>query len=226
MPHQSTLFFTTADHVSIVGTYMLPDDDSIAGAVLLHMMPSNRQSYHDTQLLLAHCGIASFAIDLRGHGDSVQQEKTTLDYKTFSDADHQKSILDVAGAVEYLCTLAHIDMSRVSLIGASVGANLALEYQQQHPEISLSILLSPGISYHGIHADEPIRKLKWNQQSILFTSTGDEYSFESSLALHELAADQTIVEEVDGNEHGTALFLYSDVVKKIIKYMKEWSQKK
>src|SRR3989339_472164 len=97
---RNTIWFDTADGVRIFGDYVLPEEGIIAGAVMLHMMPSTRQSYRILQDAIAHCGIASLAIDLRGHGESILQNGKAINYQDFSNQQHQDSIADVVVSVE------------------------------------------------------------------------------------------------------------------------------
>jgi pimeloyl-ACP methyl ester carboxylesterase len=131
---------TAGDGIEVAGTYIpgsLP-----SGVVMLHMMPATRRSYDGLGDKLAEAGFHTMAIDLRGHGDSGGG-----DYMDFSDAQHQKAILDVKAAVDFL-KKQNPDMG-IGFVGASIGANLALQYAAANP-VAFLALLSPGISYRGI----------------------------------------------------------------------------
>ena len=60
----------TIDGVALIGEWTLPAGATTA-ALLLHMMPATRQSWRGLVQALSAANIASLAIDLRGHGESV-----------------------------------------------------------------------------------------------------------------------------------------------------------
>jgi pimeloyl-ACP methyl ester carboxylesterase len=130
----------TSDETQIAGTY-IPGSLSF-GAVLLHMMPADKSSFDDLSQRLSQIGFHTLAIDLRGHGES-----SGGDYQSFSDEQHQKSIFDVMVAVEYLRK--QDPEMKIGLVGASIGANLAMQYAAANP-VSFLVLLSPGLNYRGV----------------------------------------------------------------------------
>jgi alpha/beta superfamily hydrolase len=130
----------TSDEMRIAGIYIpgsLP-----FGAVLLHMMPADKSSFEDLAQRLSEVGFHTLAIDLRGHGQSAGG-----DYQSFSDEQHQKAIFDVMAAVDFL-RKQNPDM-QIGFVGASIGANLAMQYTAANP-VSFLALLSPGLNYRGV----------------------------------------------------------------------------
>src|SRR3989344_931611 len=92
--------FLTEDGVTVVGDYY--EGGGEKAVLLLHMMPATRASWIAFANKLVAEGWSALAIDLRGHGESVSVPGGALDYKTFSDAEHQASIADVESGIEYL----------------------------------------------------------------------------------------------------------------------------
>lgn len=222
MSLRTQVFFDTPDHVHIVGDYVLPEDDIQRCAVLVHMMPATRKSFTFFQEALALGGVASLAIDLRGHGDSVSvnNQDTPLDYRDFSPEQHQQSIWDVRGAVAYLCQLTAKPSKACVLVGASIGANLAIQCASEEHTIPLTIALSPGLDYRGIHALSFIKRMDSSRQrAILASSTEDAYSFESTQKLHAEAPEYTELFTREGSEHGTDMFEDNDFALKIVKVL-------
>jgi pimeloyl-ACP methyl ester carboxylesterase len=158
----------TIDGIDIVGDYY-DGRPSKKGALLLHMMPTDRKSWWDFALQLEDAGFRVFAIDLRGHGESTGGPNG---YKKFKNNDHQKSILDIEAGIMFLETEG-IELGEIVLVGASIGANLALRYAAEHPEIKAAVLLSPGLNYRGIEAEPLIRKLQPGQRIFIATSIDD-----------------------------------------------------
>ncbi len=145
--------------------------------VFLHMMPAMKESWRGLAQAFVREGYAGIAIDLRGHGKSVHREIYTadhepLDYQKFSDEEHQRSILDVEAAVAH-CVSQGAKPDQISFIGASFGANLALQYMCAHPEFLTAILLSPGLDYRGIIA-KPLACTLHEGQRVLFVSSFDD----------------------------------------------------
>jgi dienelactone hydrolase len=105
-------------------------------------MPADKSSFEDLSQRLSQIGFHTLAIDLRGHGQSAGG-----DYQSFSDEQHQKAIFDVMAAVDYLRR--QDSNMQIGFIGASIGANLAMQYAAANPA-SFLVLLSPGLNYRGV----------------------------------------------------------------------------
>lgn len=165
----ATITLKTLDGIDIVGTFF--DVPESKGAVLfLHMMPATKESWSELAPLFAKKGYLALAIDLRGHGES---EGGPDGYKKFSDEDHQKSILDVDAAVKYLLAKG-VAMDQVVLIGASIGANLALKYIADHSDFKTAIMLSAGLNYRGIMTIPAAESLKPGARVFFLTSRDDD----------------------------------------------------
>lgn len=192
--------FHTKDGITIAADYYPSTIQN--GMLLLHMMPSNRFSWRPFAVKLQENGFHVLAIDLRGHGESTGGPDG---YRTFSDSEHQKSIFDVEAAVDFLRSKG---VEKIHLGGASIGANLALQYASQHIEIPSVMLLSPGLDYHGIHADIWMDNLKSHQAVLLAASDDDMYSFTSVKTLFEHAANLFTreVKLLSEAGHGTDMF--------------------
>lgn len=195
-----TVRFSTKDGIEIVGDYYAATISS--GIILLHMMPADRSSWRALAGKVQQEGISVLAIDLRGHG---QSSGGPMGYRAFSDSDHEKSIFDIEASVEFLhakgVTTFHIG-------GASIGANLSLQYAAQHQKIASVFLLSPGLDYHGIHADIWMDNMKPDQRVLLAASDDDVYSLTTVKALVDRSKNLPKRDlRILGNAgHGTAMF--------------------
>ncbi len=199
--------FQTEDNVTIIGNYFVGVRANVPAVLLLHMMPATKESWNDFAEKLQKAGFQALAIDLRGHGESIKQNGKTLNYQKFSDQDHQNSILDVEAAVLWLAQKGKVE----SIVGASIGANLALQFQSEHPEIKKSVLLSPGLDYRGVKTETPAANLKVNQAVFFAATDGDARSSEFSAAqmsqrLYDLIRAQKEIKIFNGTEHGTDVF--------------------
>ena len=135
----------------------------------------------------------------------------------------QKSILDLNAAVEFL-KKQKADPKNIYFAGASIGANLSLQYLAKNPEFKKSILLSAGLNYHGIKAEEPIQQLKSDQKVLLVAAKDDQRSggnnAEMNQKLKELAPknSELIIYETGG--HGTDLLkAHPELQEKIVQFL-------
>lgn len=193
--------FTTSDGVEIVGDFY--PSHGKAFAILLHMMPATRESWKPFAAHLVEAGYSVLAIDERGHGESTMDGK--LDYKTLSDEQQQAKIRDVEAAFIFLKGKDAQEANAV-VIGASIGANLAIQFLAEHPEMKAAVALSPGLDYHGIVTEPLVSRLASGQRVLLVASDDDEESFASIRQLKKRNPAQAEVFERTGIGHGTAMF--------------------
>jgi pimeloyl-ACP methyl ester carboxylesterase len=197
--------FLTDDGVRLVGDFCRGRGDGPT-ALLLHMMPATKESWSGLGQLLVGSGFSVLAIDLRGHGESVEGPAgRRLDYRTFTDAEHQSKILDVATAVRWLGTERGEAVSPPVIVGASIGANLAIAYAGDHHEIPAVAALSPGLDYRGITTADRVRQFAPGQSLFLVASEEDERSFPAVRELARLKPDARL-KEYRGAGHGTKMF--------------------
>lgn len=208
-----SISFLTDDQVNIVGNYWQGGKNAV---LLLHMMPATKESWENFAEDLHKNNFTVLAIDLRGHGESIEQEGATLNYKTFTDEEHKESIKDVEAAVDYL--KAH-GAENIEIVGASIGANLALEYQSEHPEIKKTVLLSAGTNYHGIETLPYAEKLREDQQVYFVAGSLDGRSAGSADAMAKAIAEKIKNKEIkiyNSTAHGTDLFAEDDNLNRIL----------
>jgi alpha-beta hydrolase superfamily lysophospholipase len=198
--------FTTDDGVIIVGDWF-PAPTVLGAVVLLHMMPETRTSWGLLQRELAKRSIASLAIDLRGHGESVETtDGNKLDYNEFTDEEHQASMFDVASAVAWVKGRGQ-DLERVALGGASIGANLALEMLGEEPKLCGAVLFSPSHDYRGMNALQDVQNILPHQALFIVSSEDDQESFADSRQLYDQApTDSKTYVPYKNAGHGTHIF--------------------
>lgn len=170
----------TIDHVLIAGSYSRGSGS--AGALLLHMMPATKESWRPLVPPLIDRGLHVLAIDLRGHGESSGGPEG---YRDFSPEEHQAGVHDVAAGVDFLLQRG-CERSRIALIGASIGANLAVCFLALHHDTHRAVLLSPGLNYHGVDARKAIRDCVSPQRFLFVTSADDVQSGNNSIMVQEL----------------------------------------
>ena len=203
MPQSEIVSLLTKDNVKIKGNYY--PGTSPRGVLLLHMMPADRTSWIPFAGKLQEAGFHAFAIDLRGHGSS---QGGPDGYRRFLDEEHQLSIHDVEKAAEWLLQK---NIEAFHLVGASIGANLALQYASGRPEAVVSIiLLSPGLDYRGIKTEAMVRDLGSGQGAFFAASEEDMKSTGVSAAamakqLYDECPCRKEIKIFEGADHGTSL---------------------
>lgn len=210
----------TSDGIEISGDFWPAGTQNAPAGILLHMMPATKESWKDFARKLNQEGFQCLAIDLRGHGES---ENGPDGFRDFTEEEHQQSIKDAETATEFFVSKG-VPMEKIFLAGASIGANLCLQFQSMHPEIRASILLSPGLNYKGIETEAMVKKLKDNQSLFLIAGGGnDEYSTETVNKLYNLA--QSLNKELkifENAGHGTSIFYEEpSLIDEVINWLKK-----
>lgn len=196
--------FKTRDGVTITGNYFKPQRKQAPVFLLLHMMPATRESWNEFASIIQKNGYAALAIDMRGHGESTDRNGVMLDYKEFKDEEHRSSMNDIASAREFLAGKSEVDISRIAIAGASIGANLALWQASIDRDVRLIMLLSPGLNYRGILAEELAARFKG--YVYILASEGDTKAADSSRKLATVFSGETKMEILKGDLHGTNMF--------------------
>ncbi len=198
--------FTTDDQVKIIGGWATAPT-TIGAVILLHMYPATKESWASFQPVLAQRGIASLAIDLRGHGESVSTlEGAVLDYRKFNDDETKSTINDVHGAYAWIKGRG-IDADRIAVAGASIGANLALKFLSDEPQVPAAILLSPGLHSHGIEPMDFMDYVSPHQSVWIVASRGDddESVSDSAEIMEGLFSSDKDFTKLEGAGHGTKM---------------------
>lgn len=157
--------FTASDGMMLRGTLSNPcGGDRPPVVVLAHQLCETRAEWGNTSYdwvgALNARQIATFAIDLRGHGAS----------KMFADGanidlcrDAQRPALqvrfagmvdDVKAAVDY--AQGALQAPSVAIVGASIGANSAVVAFADDVDVRMVVALSPGLDYRSIRAEPAI----------------------------------------------------------------------
>ena len=184
-----------ADGLALVGTYAVSADASQPGpgVLLLHMLGSDRTAWAAVTVDLTAAGYAVLALDMRGHGE------------TGGDLNWDLAQDDLLRAWGFLSGLPEVDENRTAVIGASIGANMALITGAAEPAIRTVILLSPGLDYNGL-ATEPAMAAYGGRPLLVVASQDDAYAATSSQTLIEQATGLAELKMYTGSAHGTSIF--------------------
>ncbi len=183
----------TADGETLVGTFYPPPDSPAAGVLLLHMLGHRKEDWAQFATRLQETGYGVLALDLRGHGESGGERNWT------SMPD------DVQRAWTTLVAQPEVDRERTGIVGADIGANLALLAAGEEAEVRAVVLLSPGLDYHGIRTEEAMTAYG-ARPLLVVASQEDTYAATSAQALVALAQGPAAITLYTNAGHGTDMF--------------------
>lgn len=182
----------TDDGVHLQGTYYRPAAVDAPGVVLLHMLGRKRQDWDAFARQLQDAGYGVIAIDLRGHGESDGKREWA------------KMTQDAAIATQFIRSREEIDPDRIVLMGASIGANIAINDAAQDPDVAGVALLSPGLDYRGVKTAEAVKQYG-ARPLFIAASSEDEYATKSARKLDALAQGPHQLLILKNQGHGTQM---------------------
>lgn len=198
-------FIKTSDGVKISANFYPAESDK--GIILLHMLDHDKSDWQEFIPMLEHNGYNVIAIDMRGHGMSE------FDWQSMSGVELGRAVLDVDAARVYL---EEKGVTRFGVVGASIGANIALKHASQDTSIKSIVLLSPSLNYRNV---ETVENIAVYDRAIFVSASKDDFlSVDDSLTLYAAAIGTKKFMLYDGDAHGTAL-LDSDLPDVIIKWL-------
>lgn len=194
----------TIDGWAIRGTARVGGVEQGAIALLVHGLNETRASYEGLagDLLPKVGGVVTF--DLRGHGESTRKSGAERSWESFAHANEFRLMsYDVDAVVRE--AKREIGDRPLVLVGASIGANLALRWGADHAGDALGVVtLSPGLDYRGINVE--IANGRYDGRVLFVASEDDAYSAESARSLDAKSAARVHELKVwQDKGHGTRL---------------------
>ncbi|MCC7451457.1 MAG: alpha/beta fold hydrolase [Anaerolineae bacterium] len=200
--------FPAGDGVTLVGTYYGAPVRPASTVLLLHDMGSNKEAWGVFAVQLQQSGYNVLTVDLRGTG------------ATGGKVDWSKATQDVAIVLNRLRTLPGVDRRRLSVIGAGIGANLALAACADIPDCKYIVLISPRLDDSGVKIADAMARYG-NRAVFMVASRGDVPGGADSIALDKLAQGDHKLQLVEGTARGMALLsTQSGLAGTIIEWMK------
>jgi acetyl esterase/lipase len=193
-PTQSSIpmQFVMSDGLTIIGTYWGAASRPAPAVLLLHMLGGRKEDWQPFAIRLRGAGYNVLAIDLRGYGETGGQP------------DWAKAQDDVKSIFVRLSKLPGVETYRVSIVGASIGANLALVACADLPDCRSVVLLSPALDYQGVKTADAMTRYG-NRPALIAASRDDAPSGSDSAALDKLARGQHRLLIYEGSVHGLTL---------------------
>jgi len=160
-----------ADGVAIAATVYDAPGSPAPAVVLVHMLTRTKEDWRPFAERLQAAGITALALDLRGHGQSEGLA-----------APASAMALDVRAAVSWLAARAEVRAGAVAIVGASLGASLALLTAADVPTVRGVALLSPALDYRGVRIEAAAKKYG-SRPMLLAVSSEDPYALRTVRAL-------------------------------------------
>ncbi len=160
-----------ADGVALAATVYDAPSSPAPAVVLVHMLTRTKEDWRPFAERLQAAGITALALDLRGHGQSEGSAAPAL-----------AMALDVRAAVAWLAGRSEVTAGAVAIVGASLGASLALIAAADTPTVRSVALLSPASDYRGVRLDAAAKKYG-NRLLLLVASSEDPYALRTVRAL-------------------------------------------
>ena len=194
-----TVHFKTSDDWNLEASYRPPGKNKPV-VILIHGVASGKGEWDPLAGELARMGIGSLAIDLRGHGGSLQGPHGRTDYQGFDwTGEWLRMEQDIQAAISFLGRR-KIPPSRIALAGASIGANLASRVFTARPALAWAVLLSPGMDYRGVAPPSDFS----GRKVLIAASPSDAYAYQSSAFLVRQQPGIRFLEAQSG--HGVQMF--------------------
>lgn len=186
-----TVTLTTADGLNVVAqTYGSGDN----GVVLVHAKSRSAEDWSHFAQRLSTRGFHVVAVDLRGHGASAAAAQVSAETYPLMVAD-----VDAASA-----WLRSQGASKVHLIGAELGANLAVQSAAGDSLVTDIALLSPGMNLDGVASPDAMASYG-ARPSLVVASSGDSYAARSAMVLERKATGDVYIEMLEGDAAGVRL---------------------
>ena len=208
--------FTTDDGFVIYGDFYRPENPNGKALILLHMLRTDKSHWIEFAQKLKERGYYVLAIDLRGHGKSVERNGKRITWQDFDENDFKRMVLDVKAAKLFLIEKG-IDSKSIGIIGASIGANTALNYAASDEEIRIIALLSPGLDYRGVKTEDAMKV--YDRPVFIAASKEDEPAASSSLKLYEIAVGKKELNMYENAGHGTRMFASTNLMEELMNWL-------
>lgn len=194
LPAEERVTFMTDSGLEISGKIYRPAEGEPPwpGVLLLHMIYAQRQDWADFAKYLTQNGLVALAIDLRGHGE------------TGGEMDWGLARQDLNQVWKSFGQLPGVDPNKMAVIGASMGANMAILLGADQPGVRALGLLSPGVNYYMVQTPKPLAEYG-ERPVLIIASQEDSYAASSAEELLKYARGEAHLEMFEGIGHGTQM---------------------
>jgi dienelactone hydrolase len=152
------------------------------------MLGRSKEDWIPLGTRLRQAGYGVLAIDLREQGRTGARQL----------------LADLRAGFDFLRAEKKVDAARIGIVGASIGANAALNLAAQEPLVRLTVLLSPGLNYRGV-TTEPALRDYGARPLFLAAAEEDLASAQAVRRLARVAQGTSVTKLYPGRAHGTDL---------------------
>ncbi len=210
-PEPTLVKVAASDGLMLVGDYYAaPGDGDKPVVVLMHMYQNVRQSWKEFVPKLLDAGYSVLNVDLRGHGETGGVTNWPL------------AVTDVQTWLDWLREQPGIRDDAVSIIGASVGSNLALIGCANDKACVTAIALSPGSDYFGLRPKDFIAEGLKDRSALVVASQKDSASAQGVKQFAVSATGELGVQLYSGSLHGTNILNSKVFRERLTKMMINW----
>ncbi|MFK7987824.1 MAG: alpha/beta hydrolase [Sandaracinaceae bacterium] len=196
--------------ISANGVTLVGDLRAVEGAptaplvVLVHQLSSQRAEWTPLlRHLAADPALATFAVDMRGHGESTEgRGGQTLAWQAFEPSDWEAVEGDLVAVLDAL--LERLRPARVILVGSSIGSSAVVRAAAEDERVHAVAALSPGRAYRGLDALTPLTALG-SRPLLALASRQEQAAAETARDMARIAPAGRH-ELVDGDVHGVSMF--------------------
>ncbi len=191
------------DGKKLYGSYFAVSDSDGPAVLLLHQLYTNRSSWSPLVQPLLDAGYKVLAIDLRGYG------------KTRGKINWELAQDDTVAWGNWLKSQAGVQS--ISIIGSSMGSNLALNGCAAIEGCSGAVVISPSLNYFGVKTADAMQS---GFPILIIYADNDRYPKQDVPQMLELGRDYTASIVYTGRTHGMNLFdEHDDLPAQIIKWL-------
>lgn len=173
---------------NLSGLYWEPSKRLSPAVLLLPMLGGSKEDWIPLATLLRKEGHGVLALTLRERGRT----------------DREHLVADVRAGFNFLREQKKVDAARIGLVGASIGANAALNFAAEEPLVRTTVLLSPGLNYRGVVTEPALRD--YGVRPLLLMASEEDLSSASAVrTLADASQADAAVKLYPGSAHGTDL---------------------
>jgi pimeloyl-ACP methyl ester carboxylesterase len=199
----------TTDGVALKGTYYPGSQgkDTVP-IVLLHSWKSDRKEFASLASSLQTLGFAVLAPDLRGHGESRQQQtpggSRELDASKFTPGQMELMVGEDMEAIKRFLVQKNnegeLNLEKLCLVGSEMGASIAMQWaaydwswpqypgRKQGQYVKALVLLSPQWSMRGLDAKGPLTSpaIRYDISIMILAGKDDAKAYKESQKIHAM----------------------------------------
>ena len=196
LPPSQTITRQAPDDIALVADfYPAPQDTAAAPVIIaLHMLNSARAAYEPIIPDLREAAYAVLNVDMRGHGESG------------GTRDWDATIADVADWIDWLDQNGQLTDNGLVMMGASIGANVAIISCADSAACLGAIALSPGLDYRGVTPEAALVDGLADRGALLVAAVGGSSSSTAIRQMFLFAKGAVSARMYNGRAHGTRLF--------------------